>query len=41
MELSDNDLLDLYLARILLKHVITELDREELREVLRMLRKTD
>ncbi len=40
MELSDNDLLDLHLARKSLVQVNTELDREEVREVLCMLRKT-
>lgn len=40
MELSDNDLLDLNLARKSLSQVNAELDREEVREVLCMLRKT-
>jgi antitoxin CptB len=39
MELSDNDLLDLHLARQTLAQVSTELDREDVREVLCMLRK--
>ena len=40
MELSDNDLLDLHLARKSIVQVRAELDREEVREVLCMLRKT-
>ncbi|MEN9377348.1 MAG: hypothetical protein RL710_2505 [Pseudomonadota bacterium] len=40
MELSDNDLLDLHLARKSIVQVSAELDREEVREVLCMLRKT-
>jgi len=40
MELSDNDLLDLHLARKSLDEVSPEMDREEVREVLSMLRKT-
>lgn len=39
MELSDNDLLDLHLARKSLSEVSPEMDREEIREVLSMLRK--
>ena len=38
MDLSDNDLLDLHLARKPLAEVAPELDREEVREVLQMLR---
>ena len=38
MDLSDNDLLDLNLARKSLEQVDTELDRDEVREVLSMLR---
>lgn len=40
MELSDNDLLDLHLARKTLAQVDTELDRDDVREVLSMLRET-
>ncbi|MFZ4481733.1 MAG: succinate dehydrogenase assembly factor 2 [Rhodoferax sp.] len=39
MELSDNDLLDLHLARQTLAQVDADLDREDVREVLCMLRK--
>ncbi len=39
MELSDNDLLDLHLARRTLAQVNADLDRDEVREVLCMLRK--
>lgn len=38
MELGDNDLLDLHLARKSLAQVSTELDRDDVREVLSMLR---
>ncbi len=38
MDLSDNDLLDLHLDRKPLSEVAPELDREEVREVLQMLR---
>jgi antitoxin CptB len=38
MDLSDNDLLDLHLGRKPLTEVNAELDREEVREVLNMLR---
>jgi antitoxin CptB len=38
MDLSDNDLLDLHLARKEIEAVSTELDRPEIREVLSMLR---
>lgn len=38
MDLSDNDLLDLHLGRKPLSEVSAELDREEVREVLNMLR---
>jgi antitoxin CptB len=38
MDLSDNDLLDLHLARKPLTEVAPELDREDVREVLKMLR---
>jgi antitoxin CptB len=38
MDLSDNDLLDLHLGRKPLAEVNAELDREEVREVLNMLR---
>ena len=38
MDLSDNDLLDLHLGRKPLVEVSTELDREDVREVLTMLR---
>ena len=38
MTLSDNDLLDLHLGRKPLAEVAPELDREEVREVLHMLR---
>ena len=40
MELSDNDLLDLHLARKTLAQVDAELDRDDVREVLGMLRET-
>ncbi len=40
MDLSDNDLLDLHLARQTLAQVNADLDREDVREVLCMLRKT-
>ncbi len=40
MDLSDNDLLDLNLGRKPLADVSPELDREEVREVLKMLRTT-
>jgi len=40
MELSDNDLLDLHLARKTLAQVDADLDRDEVREVLSMLRET-
>ncbi len=39
MELSDNDLLDLHLARQTLAQVNPDLEREDVREVLCMLRK--
>ncbi len=38
MELSDNDLLDVHLARKSLEQVDARLDREDVREVLQMLR---
>lgn len=38
MDLSDNDLLDVHLARKSLAQVDTELDREDVQEVLNMLR---
>ena len=38
MDLSDNDLLDLHLARKTLAQVQADLDREDVREVLSMLR---
>jgi antitoxin CptB len=38
MELGDNDLLDLHLGRKQLPNIDEKLDREEVREVLRMLR---
>lgn len=40
MELSDNDLLDLHLARKTLAQVDADLDRDDVREVLNMLRDT-
>jgi len=40
MDLSDNDLLDLHLGRKPLAEVEPGLDREEVREVLKMLRTT-
>ncbi len=40
MDLSDNDLLDLHLGRKALAEVAQELDREDVREVLTMLRTT-
>jgi antitoxin CptB len=39
MELSDNDLPDLHLARRTLAQVNADLDRDDVREVLCMLRK--
>ena len=39
MDLGDNDLLDLHLARKTLAHVNADLDRSDVREVLCMLRK--
>ena len=38
MDLSDNDLLDVHLARKSLAQVDAHLDREDVREVLKMLR---
>ena len=38
MELSDNDLLDLHLSRKTLAQLAPELDREDVREVLEMLK---
>ena len=38
MDLSDNDLLDLHLARKPLSEVSPEIDRDDVREVLKMLR---
>ena len=38
MDLSDNDLLDVHLARKSLDQVDVHLDREDVREVLKMLR---
>ncbi len=38
MDLSDNDLLDVHLARKTLAQVDTQLDREDVHEVLNMLR---
>jgi antitoxin CptB len=38
MDLSDNDLLDLHLARKTLAQVDADLDRDDVREVLSMLR---
>lgn len=40
MDLSDNDLLDLHLGRKPLSEVSPELDRDDVREVLNMLRET-
>ena len=40
MELSDHDLLDLHLARKTLAQVDADLDRDDVREVLSMLRQT-
>ena len=40
MDLSDHDLLDLHLARKSLAQVDVDLDRDDVREVLCMLRKT-
>ncbi len=40
MDLSDNDLLDLFLARKSLSQVETALDRTELHEILKMVRET-
>jgi len=40
MELSDHDLLDLHLARKTLAQVDADLDRDDVREVLSMLRET-
>ena len=39
MDLSDNDLLDLHLARQSLAQIDVNLDRDDIREVLKMLRK--
>lgn len=39
MDLSDNDLLDVHMARKSLSQVAAPLDREDVREVLSMLRK--
>ena len=39
MDLSDNDLLDLHLARKSLAQIDVNLDRDDIREVLKMLRK--
>ena len=38
MDLSDNDLLDLHLARQSLAQIDVNLDRDDIREVLKMLR---
>ena len=38
MDLSDNDLLDLHLSRKTLVQVDPELDRDDVREVLQMLK---
>jgi antitoxin CptB len=38
MDLSDNDLLDVNLARKTLEQVDAQLDRDDVREVLKMLR---
>jgi antitoxin CptB len=38
MDLSDNDLLDVHLARKSLNQVDSDLDRDDVREVLGMLR---
>ena len=38
MDLSDNDLLDLHLSRKTLREVSPELDQEDVREVLKMLK---
>ena len=40
MDLSDNDLLDLFLARRSLAQVEATLDKAELREILKMVRET-
>ena len=40
MDLSDNDLLDLFLARKSLAQVEAELDSADLREILKMVRET-
>jgi antitoxin CptB len=40
MDLSDNDLLDLFLARKSLAQVEASLDKVELREILKMVRET-
>lgn len=40
MDLSDHDLLDLHLARKTLAQVDADLDRDDVREVLSMLRQT-
>jgi antitoxin CptB len=40
MELSDHDLLDLHLARKTIAQVDADLDRDDVREVLSMLRET-
>jgi antitoxin CptB len=39
MDLSDNDLLDLHLARKSLAQIDVNLERDDIREVLKMLRK--
>ena len=39
MDLSDNDLLDLHLGRKSLAQIDVNLDRDDIREVLKMLRK--
>ena len=39
MDLSDNDLLDLHLARKSLAQIDVNLDRDDIREILKMLRK--
>ena len=39
MDLSDNDLLDLHLARQSLAQIDVNLERDDIREVLKMLRK--
>ena len=40
MDLSDNDLLDLFLARKSLAQVEAKLDSDDLREILKMVRET-